>query len=94
MPIFKRLKTNSDNKVARRAEKSQFVISILGLIGGILIIIVGAILVFLDIKGESSIEIFGVNVTSAFPGVILWVIGLFVIKFTYYDVEIKGRREK
>lgn len=75
------------------AIRYQFIYSILGLSLGLVCMVLGTILFFSGISGGSAsllAEILGskVKISDAGPGVLLFLVGLFAILITRFDLRV------
>jgi len=81
----------TDREFWRQASVFQFIYSVLGLVLGLACAFCGVMLFFHGIAGSSNwaMKVIGVqsHVCDAAPGVILFVIGLFVVYVTRYGVR-------
>jgi len=81
----------TDRNFWRRASLLQFIYSMLGLLLGLACVLCGMALFFHGIAGSSSwtMKIIGAQskITDATPGVILFVVGLFIVYITRYGVR-------
>jgi len=78
-----------------RIARMQLVYSIAGLVLGLASIVGGIVLFFRGISGSSSwiAEAFGFKSTlsDAAPGTVLFVVGIFVVVVTRFDIRIVGK---
>lgn len=77
----------------KTASLYQFIYSIAGLILGTVCIIGGIILFFHGITGSISwtAKLFGMesNISDAAPGAVLFIVGLFIVLITSYQIRVK-----
>jgi len=70
----------------------QLIYSLAGLVLGLVCIIGGIVLFFNNITGSTSwvAKIIGLNssVTNAAPGAVLFIVGLFIVYITKFDVKV------
>jgi hypothetical protein len=80
-----------DNVFWRQASASQFKYSVLGLILGLICVIGGVVLFVHGVIGATSwtTKIVGAvsNISDAGPGAVLFVVGLFVVWITRFDIR-------
>jgi hypothetical protein len=78
----------------KKVVRNQFLISLMGLYGGLACIVVGIVLVFSGVLGKGSwmAEAFGVSISDAPPGVVLFFIGLGMAQVTKFKVEVQRRK--
>lgn len=84
-----------DPEFWNRAARYQLIYSLVGLVFGISCVIIGMVLVIRGVTGSSSwtASFIGLqsNISDAPPGVILFVVGLFVVYVTKFDVK-RGKK--
>lgn len=75
----------------RRIVRYQFIYSIVGVIFGASSMILGSILLYMGLAGNSSFtaKMLGADITisDAGPGTILFIVGLFVIFISRFDIK-------
>lgn len=85
---------NTNDDVLKKVIESQFKYSVIGYVIGVLIITLGIVLIFFGIfyplnKISFKFLSFSISANNATLGIILFLIGLFVIVATRFSVKIK-----
>ena len=85
------VKLPKDREVAQQVARQQFVVSIMGLIVGVICIVAGVFLFVRGIQGSTSwtAKFIGTEsqLADAAPGTILFVVGVVIIWITRHDVK-------
>jgi len=75
----------------------NFIYAVLGLVLGLVCIIGGIVLFLNGVAGSTSwtAKILGAesNISDAAPGVVLFIVGLFVVYVTRFDVKVKNDKK-
>lgn len=83
----------SDPKTYQHLGSYNFIYAVLGLVLGLVCIIGGIVLFLNGVVGSTSwtAKILGAesNISDAAPGVVLFIVGLFVVFVTKFDVKVK-----
>jgi len=82
-------------ETVQQLAKAQLLYSFFGLAFGVFVMVLGCILLYLGISGESNFiaDTFGIKaeLTDAAPGTVLIVVGLIVIVVTRFRLTIKKK---
>ena len=83
----------SIKKVWHTAVRSQLIYSLAGLVLGLACVVGGIILFLYGITGSTTwaAKLVGAesNITDAAPGAVLFIVGLFVVWITRFDVKVR-----
>jgi H+/Cl- antiporter ClcA len=73
----------------KQVVRYQFLYSVFGLIAGLACILLGLVLIVNGVAsdGHWTANLFGVHLTDASPGVVLFIVGLLLPKFTAFTVR-------
>lgn len=77
----------------REVIRYEFTYSIWGLVAGVFLALIGVVLLFHGVAGSASwtTKLLGAEseISDAGPGVILFIVGLFVVYITRFRVQVK-----
>ena len=77
----------------REVTRYEFTYSMWGLVAGVLLALVGVVLLIHGVAGSASwtTKVLGAEseISDAAPGVILFIVGLFVVYITRFRVQVK-----
>jgi hypothetical protein len=87
-----------DPETVRRLALYQLIYSICGLVLGLACVLAGTLLFFHGVGGSTSwtAKILGTEskLSDAAPGAVLFIVGMFIVLITKFNVTIAGRRRR
>lgn len=84
-----------DKELWQRVLLYQFLYSIAGLLSGLLCVLGGILLVVNGFAGDGkwTAQFFGVTVSDAAPGVVLFIVGVALVQLTRFTVRLSPKKD-